>query len=549
MKKLMLLLIGLLALLICSCPPPPIILPPEEQLIDRSFFYLDIGEHNGNSLCIKSAENKSISAENERTKFLRWDNRITFHRFNSIELMNSSQPLIISTTYGDNHLVYQIDFKLLGDIILKAEKSEHDLKVLEQFKNSGFLEGYVQVDNDSEIKYIRTYYVNLDHLSSSSFEFPDQEVKKLIYMVGDNDLYNNAVDDLRELEEGFYGCDTYIFFDVPKTSDFRQPVILKLKRNLEVFLNDGIYDSDERFVKDDAYFASSIVYQFDKDFDSLSIEGMEQVFNIVNPNKEKFHTVLFWSHGSDWLPVGIEPANVYTTSSFGVDNSSGTQMTITDLASIFSNEGSGYSTDLLCFDCCTMGSVEVSSILKGKNVKTVLSPTTQIMEEGFDYREFIKVLTTPTAPHSLGKAPFLVDAIINNYKNVKPLGVVAYDLEAFASLPALFKDHFTPSTVDFDAIRAATAAHYSSSEPTKAILFYDFYSFMEQNGGVPTLIEQLFTNSLYVKSKNLTPKMGVKGLSCYIPYQDNNANLETINAAFKQTPWYSESGYGNKFGW
>ena len=548
MKKLMLLLIGLLALLICSCPPPPIILPPEEQLIDRSFFYLDICDQEEKSCEFLNADNVTISFDSIGRNINNKNAR--YRRYNSAILMNAPQPLTLSVWHGEDNSTFQIDFKQLGDILLKKEKNDYDLKLVEQFRNFGFIEGYVQIYEDGNPKYIVAYYANLEFLALSKFEFPDSEVtKKLIYMVGDNDLYNNAVDDIRELEEGFYGCDTYIFFDVPKTSDFRQPVILKLKRNLEVFLNDGIYDSDERFVKDDAYFASSIVYQFDKDFDSLSIEGMEQVFNIVNPNKEKFHTVLFWSHGSDWLPVGIEPANVYTTSSFGVDNSSGTQMTITDLASIFSNEGSGYSTDLLCFDCCTMGSVEVSSILKGKNVKTVLSPTTQIMEEGFDYREFIKVLTTPTAPHSLGKAPFLVDAIINNYKNVKPLGVVAYDLEAFASLPALFKDHFTPSTVDFDAIRAATAAHYSSSDPTKAILFYDFYSFMEQNGGVPTLIEQLFTNSLYVKSKNLTPKMGVKGLSCYIPYQDNNANLETINAAFKQTPWYSESGYGNKFGW
>ena len=548
MKKLMLLLIGLLALLICSCPPPPIILPPEEQLIDRSFFYLDICDQEEKSCEFLNADNVTISFDSIGRNINNKNAR--YRRYNSAILMNAPQPLTLSVWHGEDNSTFQIDFKQLGDILLKKEKNDYDLKLVEQFRNFGFIEGYVQIYEDGNPKYIVAYYANLEFLALSKFEFPDSEVtKKLIYMVGDNDLYNNAVDDIRELEEGFYGCDTYIFFDVPKTSDFRQPVILKLKRNLEVFLNDGIYDSDERFVKDDAYFASSIVYQFDKDFDSLSIEGMEQVFNIVNPNKEKFHTVLFWSHGSDWLPVGIEPANVYTTSSFGVDNSSGTQMTITDLASIFSNEGSGYSTDLLCFDCCTMGSVEVSSILKGKNVKTVLSPTTQIMEEGFDYREFIKVLTTPTAPHSLGKAPFLVDAIIDNYKNVKPLGVVAYDLEAFANLPTLFKDYFTPSTVDFDAIRAATAAHYSSSDPTKAILFYDFYSFMEQNGGVPTLIEQLFINSLYVKSKNLTPKMGVKGLSCYIPYQDNNANLETINAAFKQTPWYTESGYGNKFVW
>ena len=548
MKKLMLLLIGLLALLICSCPPPPIILPPEEQLIDRSFFYLDICDQEEKSCEFLNADNVTISFDSIGRNINNKNAR--YRRYNSAILMNAPQPLTLSVWHGEDNSTFQIDFKQLGDILLKKEKNDYDLKLVEQFRNFGFIEGYVQIYEDGNPKYIVAYYANLEFLALSKFEFPDSEVtKKLIYMVGDNDLYNNAVDDIRELEEGFYGCDTYIFFDVPKTSDFRQPVILKLKRNLEVFFNDGIFDRDKRFVKDDAYFASSIVHQFDKDFDSLSIEGMEEVFNIVNPNKEKFHTVLFWSHGSDWLPVGIEPANVYTTSSFGVDNSSGTQMTITDLATIFSNEGSGYSTDLLCFDCCTMGSIEVSSILKGKNIKTVLSPTTQIMEEGFDYREFIKVLTTPTAPHSLGKAPFLVDAIIDNYKNVKPLGVVAYDLEAFANLPTLFKDYFTPSTVDFDAIRAATAAHYSSSDPTKAILFYDFYSFMEQNGGVPTLIEQLFINSLYVKSKNLTPKMGVKGLSCYIPYQDNNANLETINAAFKQTPWYTESGYGNKFVW
>ena len=74
----------------------------------------------------------------------------------------------------------------------------------------------------------------------------------------------------------------------------------------------------------------------------------------------------------------------------------------------------------------------------------MLAPTTQIMEEGFDYSAFMKTLTTPTSDNPMGKAYHLVNAVVDNYKSTHPLGVVAYDFEAFKNLPTLFKEHFTP---------------------------------------------------------------------------------------------------------
>lgn len=56
-------------------------------------------------------------------------------------------------------------------------------------------------------------------------------------------------------------------------------------------------------------------------------------------------------------------------------------------------------------------------------------------------------------------------------------------------------------------------------------------------------------NSFYVAQKNMDTDKTIKGLSCYIPYYENSSTLMPINDAFKETPWYKESGFKEKFGW
>ena len=56
-------------------------------------------------------------------------------------------------------------------------------------------------------------------------------------------------------------------------------------------------------------------------------------------------------------------------------------------------------------------------------------------------------------------------------------------------------------------------------------------------------------NGFYVAQKNMDTDKTIKGLSCYIPYYENSSTLMPINDAFKETPWYKESGFNEKFGW
>lgn len=558
-RSLLLLLgISICSLIFLACPPPPPEppLPPENIVADDTFYLVfgssqkNINLYYGNNKLLGPAPREEFhyDVNSQRAE-------LEIYCYNINELLSVDNPISVMYRSGaltKNEVKTVFDVTQFATSVFAKEKSAYDLKVLEQFRNYGFVERYGIVGKEDDLKVYRSFYINIENIISAQLEYPSKtQTKKLVYMVADNDLYNQAIKDIYEMENTFCGCDTYIFLDVLDGAELYKPTIFRLSRRFGVNAFKNYHESGS-LPKAENELVSQIVYQFDSAFNSLSKEGMESVFKIVNPNKEPFEMVLFWSHGTDWLPMYTNINNVYTTSSFGVDNSAGgVEMTISDLATIFSDEGSGYSTDLLCFDCCTMGSVEVSSILMDKNIKKVLAPTTQIMEEGFDYSAFMKALTTATSEHPMGKAYHLANAVVDNYKSTHPLGVVAYDMEAFKNLPSLFKDHFTPTSKDFDLIRSNTVKRYDVGVASnKAVLFYDFYSFMEQNGGVPSQIKALFSeSSFFVAQKNMDTDKTIKGLSCYIPYYENSSTLMPINDAFKETPWYKESGFKEKFGW
>ena len=285
--------------------------------------------------------------------------------------------------------------------------------------------------------------------------------------------------------------------------------------------------------------------------DSFDLEHIRfDVFLTVGEGTKDFDLVLFWSHGTDWLPKGVDPDNVYTTSSFGEDKSNGTTLEIKDLANIFSPDGFNYSANLLAFDCCSMGSVEVASYFAQCNIAQVLAPTTAIMAEGFDYSAFFNVLNSATATtSSLGKLPSIIDAVVDNYKDSSMLGVVGYNVADFKPLTVLFKEHFTPTITDFLTLRNECVARYTANAPNQLVLFYDFKSFMEKSGSsVPQEIAALFSSeSFYSKSKNVSDGMNIDWLSCYIPYSGTSEFFTNLNNAFKETPWYKESNFGEKF--
>lgn len=99
--------------------------------------------------------------------------------------------------------------------------------------------------------------------------------------------------------------------------------------------------------------------------EAINIDCVEAVLDFsLNYYPAKENGIVFWSHGSAWLPSGIEPNDLR---SFGY--SKGSECDIMLLSHILKIE-----YDYIIFDACLMGSVEVYSEFSEKTKYVIGSP-------------------------------------------------------------------------------------------------------------------------------------------------------------------------------
>ncbi len=151
--------------------------------------------------------------------------------------------------------------------------------------------------------------------------------------------------------------------------------------------------------------------------------------------------LVLWSHATGWIEDGCE--DVYASSgglstmSFGID--SGKKMNITSLRSVL--EGKGF--DYIYFDCCLMGSVEVSYELRDCARYIVTSPS-ETPFDGMPYDLNLACLMD-------GSRQALIQAADNTFN-------------LYNNKPALFDRTATMTVIDTDALdrlAAATGAIYN----------------------------------------------------------------------------------------
>ena len=175
----------------------------------------------------------------------------------------------------------------------------------------------------------------------------------IIYMAADNDLSEDAWDNIREIQDGYResGANLLVFIDSAEDA----PHILKIGRG------------------------SSTRVKTYPEFNSADAAQMERVLNdIVEMYPAASYGLVLWSHGTSWLPAGSH------LKSFGEDN--GRQMNITALASSLP-----IRFDFILMDACLMGSVEVAYELRNKTDFIIASPT-EIIYTGFPYVQIISEL-------------------------------------------------------------------------------------------------------------------------------------------------------------
>ena len=199
----------------------------------------------------------------------------------------------------------------------------------------------------------------------------------LIYLAGNNSLEYYGPDCLSQLRSGYIPEDKadadilLVYYHVPDAA----PVLMKISKT-----SSGV-------IKE------LVLYSYPADQNSASVSTLRQVIadaEAICPADH--HNLVMWSHSTGFLPTGYYDKLWYGDSdlrargatgverrTFGHDYGSEEEIEIPDLAAALP-----FKYDVIIFDSCLMGEVEVACELRNKCDYLVVSPT-EIMAKGFPY--------------------------------------------------------------------------------------------------------------------------------------------------------------------
>lgn len=230
---------------------------------------------------------------------------------------------------------------------------------------------------------------------------PDNTSSRVVlaYMAGENDLSVDAKADLDEMLKGstyMSSNDTLIVF-YDNSDKKKLPCIYEITQKDK---NKDLMDLPP-------------VYTFEEDVNSASAATLDEVLQYLfsRYNADEYG-LIFWSHGSGWVPSNYQSDNNNIKSnscqqmpdrpifeSFGVDagnnstyTSQGYQMNISDMADVLKKYP---KTKFIMFDACFMQSIEVAFELSEYTESIIASPA-EIPAWGAPYQELTQPLFADT---------------------------------------------------------------------------------------------------------------------------------------------------------
>ena len=215
-----------------------------------------------------------------------------------------------------------------------------------------------------------------------AFDVPPPRWSVLVWMVADNDLHPFVEEDLQEMEKAAEDVSVIVALDAASDS------ILALSRSgfkvvKEVSMNGGNGEELREFME-----------------------------NYGIPSVKTF--LIIWDHGAAWLKDFR-----YSTKAVGFDEGSKDALTISELA-----ESIPFEVNVIGFDACFMGSIEVAYELRRKALYMVASGDYE-PGSGWNY-SFLEDISN-LDPR--GAAEKVVDAYASAYSDLKmPLSLAVLDL-------------------------------------------------------------------------------------------------------------------------
>lgn len=362
----------------------------------------------------------------------------------------------------------------------------------------------------------------------------------LIYMVADNDLDNNSLENIKELERGMpieSEGSIFVFVDRSKRNNPSHPYLLKISRDT---INQSI---------------TSTILQSYREQNTCNPDCLKQVINDVDLYCQSLNSTLsrlvLWSHGSGWLPTGTVSGSGKQNPvlfSFGLDEDKGDsqkgseEMNITELSQALT----GHHFDYLIMDACFMGTIETAYELKDHFDYMILSPS-EILSTGFPYASIVcDLLSNEICVQSIADKFFTFYSNKNNGFRSATVSIVNCSLltdlgQAMQDFyKGIHKKKMDKIDVSFHRI--------SQYDRTGSNYFFDLIQFVKQECDDQACLKRIMDVwSKVLVSYQHTEMMfstldlsNTCGLSIYIP---NNYDERTkIHSYYKELKWTKDSG-------
>lgn len=299
----------------------------------------------------------------------------------------------------------------------------------------------------------------------------ENKATTILYIEANNDLKNEAIRTINDIEEGLITSPSSIVLVYIKDNN-EKGVLLKIRPDNNIY----------KIVSD-----TLMIFPF---IEKTNGRQINTVLNYIkdNVNSEKYNLIL-WSHGTSWFP-NSDFFNKPRTKAFGQDRDS--QIDIIDLKNSLP-----ITFDLIVFDACAMASIEVLYEFKDKANYIISSPT-DILSEGFPYKEIIKELSLS------GKDSFIKisEKYFNYYNSKKGLYQSCTISLVDASKLNYLATHIRNNKQTQYNVTNVQRLDFSQNFPVK---LYDFQDFFNKNYNTKAANELKDILDDIVVYKNHTP--------------------------------------------
>ncbi|HBF10801.1 clostripain-related cysteine peptidase [Thermotoga neapolitana] len=258
----------------------------------------------------------------------------------------------------------------------------------------------------------------------------------IVWMAADNNLYYYSEDDLSEMRNASGSVSVVVVYD-------------------------GVEIGDGVLVLDENGNWQAVVGMVGIDFNSGSYTNLEAWLEmILNQFDADRYALVIWDHGSAW----IGDSYYISTKAVGFDETRGTAIAVADLRKALENALSGDKLDILGFDACLMGSLEVIYELRNTADYIVASSFNE-PAEGWDY-SFLGEIASDSTP--LDVASMIVDSYREYYSSYDyyrqiGLSLAVYDtsqVEVFVSDLNLFISDLKADLSKVDAVYSDVVKSY-----------------------------------------------------------------------------------------